>query len=114
MKYSAVLVVLALLVSVVCVYGLGGALNTPLPIINPEIQCLTNDDCAPKPGCHPKLCINEKFTELYKPAEPLVCTMIYDCSAAYDKYACGCQNGVCYNKNAGGHGCPEGDVSNIQ
>ncbi|MCX6709623.1 MAG: DUF333 domain-containing protein [Candidatus Woesearchaeota archaeon] len=68
-------------------------------------SCLTDSDCTPKPGCHPKECINTAYSNKFN--APDACTMMFDCSAAYSKADCLCVNNICTNKNLGNKGCEE-------
>jgi putative hemolysin len=68
-------------------------------------SCSADADCAPKPGCHPRECINAAYSNKFE--APDACTMIFDCSAAYSKADCLCVNNTCTNKNLGNKGCSE-------
>lgn len=59
--------------------------------------CSSDTDCVPKPGCHPKECINSMYESEYE--SPQVCTKIFMPDAAYNAKDCLCVNSVCVNKN---------------
>lgn len=62
-----------------------------------ETSCQTDADCVPVPACHPQSCINSNFVDNYE--KPEICTLQYDCQAAYNAEDCLCQENVCINKN---------------
>ena len=68
-------------------------------IFDSESFCYNDNDCVPKPGCHPRECINSKFVGDYE--QPEFCTMIYDYQAAYSEEDCLCTNNECVNINIG-------------
>lgn len=88
---QAVLIIIPLLVS--------GCITVP----ESETYCETNDDCIPKPGCHPYECINKAYEDSYE--HPEICTMVFDCSAAYKTEDCNCINQECINMNLNNKGC---------
>ena len=71
--------------------------------LNNEIEeamivfCDSDSDCIPKPGCHPRECINRDYEDKFE--SPEVCTMLFDCSAAYEESDCLCIDNKCVNKN---------------
>ncbi|HII71450.1 TPA: hypothetical protein HA265_01720 [Candidatus Woesearchaeota archaeon] len=68
-------------------------------------ECETDADCVPLPTCHPRTCINKKYTSFYE--RPEACTEMFDCSAAYDASACECVGSRCTNMNLGDKGCAD-------
>ena len=66
---------------------------------NQLLNCQTNADCVPMPGCHPRECINSQYVGNYP--QPDVCTELFDCQAAYKVEDCACQAGICNNINIG-------------
>lgn len=62
-----------------------------------HISCQADADCIPTPGCHPITCINRDFSDQYE--QPQVCTLQFECKAAYTEEDCLCQENVCINKN---------------
>lgn len=65
--------------------------------IKAEDTCNVNEDCIPKPECHPMSCINKKYESNY--VKPQICTMEYRQEAAYNPEDCVCANNKCINKN---------------
>ncbi len=59
--------------------------------------CAVNSDCAPKPECHPRECINKKYLADYR--KPDVCTQVIYDWAAYTPEDCSCINSQCVNDN---------------
>ena len=68
-------------------------------------SCTSDADCMPKPGCHPHECINSAYAGNF--TQPDACTMMFDCSAAYQNSDCACINHMCTNKNLNNKGCTE-------
>ncbi len=62
-----------------------------------ELSCQTDADCVPMPSCHPTSCINSDFVDQYE--QPEICTLQFECQAAYTAEDCLCQQNVCVNKN---------------
>ena len=65
--------------------------------------CQTNNDCVPKPGCHPYECINFQYQGWFE--QPQHCSEIADLCAAYKKEDCLCSHHKCLNKNIKNPGC---------
>lgn len=59
--------------------------------------CAVNSDCAPKPDCHPRECINRMYAGDYR--KPDVCTQVIYDWAAYREDDCSCVNDRCVNDN---------------
>ena len=74
------------------------------PNLEGQIACVSDEDCVPLPGCHPHQCINADFIGQYE--QPEICTLQFDCSAAYNAEDCLCQEGICVNINLT-QGCKE-------
>jgi hypothetical protein len=62
-----------------------------------QVSCVGDEDCVPLPGCHPHQCINVDFADQYE--QPEICTLQFECSAAYNVDDCLCQSGTCVNIN---------------
>ena len=69
-----------------------------------QVSCISDEDCVPVPGCHPHQCINVDFVDQYE--QPEICTLQFECSAAYNAEDCLCQSGICVNINLT-EGCTE-------
>jgi hypothetical protein len=76
--------------------------NKPIDI-HKEKQCLTDEECLPKPGCHAKECINKTAEADYP--KPDVCTEEFNCQAAYKPSDCICGEGECLNINLHKQNC---------
>ncbi|MBT6690992.1 hypothetical protein HOB10_01510 [Candidatus Parcubacteria bacterium] len=72
--------------------------------VDSQVACVTDEDCVPVPGCHPHQCINANFVDQYE--QPEMCTLQFECSAAYNAEDCLCQSNVCVNINLT-EGCTE-------
>lgn len=80
-----------------------GCLNATDQNNKDAYSCETNNDCIPRPGCHPHECINKGYENLYEHQD--FCTELFDCSAAYKQEDCLCIENKCVNKNLDNKGC---------
>jgi hypothetical protein len=92
MKIIKILLVLSLIILVACTKKLSLEDTPPKHFL----YCQSDHDCIPRPGCHPKECINFKYANEF--VYPNYCTSMYMCGAAYKGEDCICKNNSCVNK----------------
>lgn len=61
--------------------------------------CRDDSECVPVYGCHPHECVQASDFQEGPDGDVLMCTKMFDTTAAYTAEDCLCEDGACVNKN---------------